>query len=183
MKTDVQENNKTEDGTLYFAAYSPIRILVSWLINALGICLIIITTIEVIKDGKYGLGIFWVVFSVILIYLILDSFLTKGLYFYHDRIEKRWLFGLSRSIAYANAKVIGPPNEYKWLTSGYTIRETNKDGKSVLWQLPIMYISFFFPAHEQTKLAKIWEYLTQNKTDNPRIIKVPSICAETIQSL
>lgn len=175
--------NKTEDDILYFAAYSPIRILAAWLINALGVYLVIGTTVEVIKAEEYGLGILWVVLSVALIILMLDSLLTKGLYFYPDRIEKRWLLGLSRSIAYANAKVIGPPSAYKWLTSSYTIRETTKDGKSSLWQLPILYISFFFPAQDQIKLSNIWEYLTQNKTDNPRIIKVPSICAETLQSL
>lgn len=41
MRTGMQEINKTEDNILYFVAYSPIRILVSWLINALGIYLVI----------------------------------------------------------------------------------------------------------------------------------------------
>jgi len=65
MRTGMQEINKTEDDILYSVAYSPIRILVSWLINALGIYLVIGTTVEVIKAGEYGLGIFWVVLSQI----------------------------------------------------------------------------------------------------------------------
>ena len=183
MRSAIHKLNKTEDTVLYLATYSPIRILITWLINALGVYLIVGTTVETIKAGEYVLGILWVVLLVAIIAIILDSFLTKGLYFYNDRIEKRWLFGLSRSIVYANAKIIGPPDGYKWLTSGYTIRETNNSGKSILWKLPIQYISFFFKAQDQNKLTKIWEHLTQNKTDNPRIVKVQFIYAETIHSL
>lgn len=109
------------DELIYFVKYSPLKLLLSWLVNSLGIYLIIGVNIEILRAGEYFNGVLWTFMSLAILIIFLDSILFKGLYFYKDRVVKMWRFGGKRTIYYTNAKVYSPPSIFKWLTSSYKI--------------------------------------------------------------
>lgn len=166
----LQQSSKSDE-LIYFAKYSTLKLLLSWLLNALGVYLLIAVDISLLRDGKYFNGFLWSLMTLAILILFLDSILLRGLYFYKDRVVKVWKFGGTRTIYYITAKVYGPPNRFKWLTSSYTIRATKNNDKVSFLQIPIQYMSFFFSSTDANNVNKIINYLTGSELSNPRIMK------------
>jgi hypothetical protein len=176
---NMQQSSKSDE-LVYFAKYSTLRLLFSWLINALGVYLLITVSISLLREGKYINGFLWLLMTLAILFLFLDSILLRGLYFYKDRVVKVWKFGGNTTIYYTAAKVYGPPNRFKWLTSSYTIRATKNNGKVSFLQVPIQYVSFFFSSTDANNVNKIINYLTESELSNPRIMKTYFLNSEVL---
>jgi len=158
------------DEIVYTACYSKWRMYISLLIiMPFYLTLLIGTIIFCINDKEYVKALLLILIMLLpWIVIILDSILFKELVFYSDRVTKSWYFFGSRTIYYKHAKIVGPPRNMKWLSSAYQIRETNDNGKTILKQIPILYISFFFPAKTSNSISEIGDFLTGDKENNPR---------------
>lgn len=174
------QQSSESDELIYFAKYSFIKLLFSWLVNSLGIYLIIGVNIEILRAGEYFNGVLRTFLSLAILIIFVDSILFRGLYFYKDRVVKMWKFGGKKTIYYNNAKVYGPPIIFKWLTSSYTIRATKKDGRVLILQFPIQFMSFFFSSKDANNVNKIINHLTGNQLSNPRIMKIHSLNFEIL---
>lgn len=173
MNSQTSPTKEHQVERVYAACYSKWKMYISLLIMMpLYFTLTIGTIIFLINDKMYIGALLWITILLLpMIVLTLDSILFKDLVFYNDNVTKSWyLFG-SRSICYQYAKIVGPPKYFEWLSSAYQIRETNDNGKTILKQIPILYISFFFSSNASKTIRDIGDLLTDDKENNPRPFK------------
>ena len=123
------------------------------------------------RENDYVSSILFAIIITILLVIVSDSLLFNNITFYEDRVVKEWFFVGSITIYYMRAKVIGPPSGFTWLSSAHQIRKTDENGKSLLRQIPIFYISFFFRKKDTNIIADILNYLTDDEHNNPRVFK------------
>ncbi len=173
MNSQTTPTKEHQDEIVYTACYSKWKMYISFLIMMpLYLTLLIGTIVFCINDKEYVKALLLIlIFLLPCIVIISDSILFKDLVFYSDKVTKSWyLFG-SRTICYQSAKIVGPPKYKEWLSSAYQIRETNEFGKTILKQIPILYISFFFPSKISKTIREIGDFLTEDKENNPRPFK------------
>jgi hypothetical protein len=173
MKLQTTPAKEPQNEIVYTGCYSKWRMYISLLIQIpFYLTLVIGTIIFCINDKEYVRAfLLTLMFLLPCILITSDSILFKELIFYRDKVTKLWyLFG-SRTIYYGNAKIVGPPRNMKWLSSAYQIRENNDKGKTILKQIPILYISFFFPSKTSKAIKEIGDFLTDDKESNPRLFK------------
>ncbi len=185
MNSQTTPAKEPQDEIVYTACYSKWRMYISFLIMMpLYFTLAIGTIIFMIIDKKFIGALLWIlIFLLPMTVLTLDSILFKELVFYSDKVTKSWyLFG-SRTIRYQAAKIVGPPRNFEWLSSAYQIRETNEFGKTILKQIPILYISFFFPSKTSKTIREIGDFLTEDKENNPRPFKKANIQSGDLKAL
>jgi len=173
MNSQTRLTEEHHDETVYTGSYSKWKMYISLLITMpLYLTLIIGTIIFCINDKEYVKALLLILILLLpWIVILLDSILFKDLVFYSDKVSKSWYFFGSRTIYYKYAKIVGPPRNMKWLSSAYQIRETNDNGKTILKQIPILYISFFFPSKTSKTIREIGDFLTDDKENNPRPFK------------
>ncbi|MBI4963246.1 MAG: hypothetical protein HY913_08215 [Desulfomonile tiedjei] len=99
--------------------------------------------------------------------LSLDALLTKGIYFYSDRVEKLWCFFARRAIPYSKGVVRGPANELHWVQKGYTITEVGANGKRSLLQIPIFYNARFVDQETAKQIDSIMAYMAGDALNKP----------------
>ena len=108
---------------------------------------------------------------VVLLYA-LDSLLTKLIIFYQDRVVKIWNFLGQETIYYSKAKVSGAPRNWQiQRLNWYQITETKHNGRSLLFQIPIIYGAYFVPPDAAKKIDWIIDYLTGKNEKTHRMFK------------
>ncbi len=166
---------------IYIAKYSKLKMIMS-LILIIPLPLYLMMQVSYVNyiENDYVYFVCFLLLSFLLIVIAVDSLLFNTLAFYKDRVVKTWFFLGSVNIYYSRAKVIDPPSCLKFFSSAHQIRKTDDSGKTLLRQIPIFYMSFFFNAKDKRIIENIMDYLTGDKQNNPRVFKQSILHKEVV---
>lgn len=141
---------------VYIAKYSPLRMFIAFiLLYPLPLYLVIGSSIDLFIASKYinSLSLFLV--SIPLVYILIDSLLTRQLVFYSDMVSKKMYIFDDIDIEYGGGYIVCPNGMSRFLSSAYHIR-----GHKYSLLHRIVFMMFFFSKETQSNVKNIISFLT-----------------------